>query len=52
MIPVMEATLYKASHVKHPSGIWVRKSKQNYMVVVHMWTELNTELMYQILKVE
>ena len=45
--PVMEATLYKASHVKHPSGIWTRKSKQNYRWLYSMWTELNTEFMYR-----
>ena len=45
--PVMETTLYKASHVKHPSGIWTRKSKQNYMWLYSMWTELNTEFMYR-----
>lgn len=45
--PVMETTLYKASHVKHPSGIWTRKSKQNYMWLYNMWTELNTEFMYR-----
>jgi len=44
---VMETTLYKASHVKHPSGIWVRHSKQNYMWLNEMWTELNTEFMYR-----
>lgn len=45
--PVMESTLYKASHIKHPSGIWTRKSKQNYMWLYNMWTELNTEFMYR-----
>jgi len=44
---VMETTLYKASHVKHPSGIWTRKSKQNYLWLYSMWTELNTEFMYR-----
>ena len=28
--PVMEATLYKASHVKHPCNIWLRESTSNY----------------------
>ena len=45
--PVMEATLYKASHVKHPSGIWTRKSVQNYKWLYDMWTELNNEFMYR-----
>ena len=43
----LEHILYKASHVKHPSGIWVRHSKQNYMWLYQMWTELNTEFMYR-----
>ena len=43
----LEHVLYKASHVKHPSGIWVRHSKQNYMWLYEMWTELNTEFMYR-----
>jgi len=45
--PEMESVLYKASHVKHPSGIWVRHSKQNYMWLYEMWTELNEEFMYR-----
>jgi len=44
---VMETTLYKASHIKHPSGIWTRKSKQNYLWLYDMWTELNTEFMWR-----
>ena len=43
---VMETTLYKASHIKHP-GIWTRKSKQNYLWLYDMWTELNTEFMWR-----
>ena len=43
----LEHVLYKASHVKHPSGIWVRHSKQNYMWLYEMWTELNTEFMWR-----
>ena len=44
---VMETTLYKASHINHPSGIWTRKSKQNYRWLYDMWTELNTEYMWR-----
>ena len=28
--PVMESTLYKASHANHPSAIWVRASRLHY----------------------
>ena len=43
----LEHILYKASHVNHPSGIWVRKSQRNYMWLYEMWTELNREFMYR-----
>ena len=43
----LEHVLYKASHVKHPSGIWVRYSKENYRWLYEMWTELNNEFMYR-----
>ena len=45
--PIMESTLYKASHINHPSGIWLRQNKENYMWLYRMWTELNTEFMYR-----
>ena len=44
---VMETTLYKASHINHPSGIWVRQSAKNYRWLYRMWTELNTEFMWR-----
>ena len=44
---VMETTLYKASHINHPSAIWVRQSRANYRWLYRMWTELNTEFMYR-----
>ena len=43
----LEHILYKASHVNHPSGIWVRKSISNYKWLYEMWTELNNEFMYR-----
>ena len=43
----LEHVLYKASHIKHPSGIWVRKSISNYKWLYEMWTELNNEFMYR-----
>jgi len=43
----LEHSLYKASHVNHPSAIWVRQSKQNYRWLYNLWTELNTEFMYR-----
>ena len=43
----LEHILYKASHVNHPSGIWVRSSISNYKWLYEMWTELNNEFMYR-----
>jgi hypothetical protein len=38
-----EAGLMKASHINHPSGIWLRKSKQNYTWLNRMWNYLMEE---------
>ena len=43
----LEHILYKASHVNHPSGIWVRQSRQNYLWLYELWKELNNEFMYR-----
>ncbi len=34
--PFMESTLYKASHINHPSAIWCRENKQNYLYLTRM----------------
>ena len=39
----MDKGLMRASHVNHPSNIWVRASKQNYMWLYQMWTHLLAE---------
>ena len=41
--PKYENGLMKASHVNHPSGIWVRQSQQNYMWLNQMWNYLLLE---------
>lgn len=38
-----ENGLMKASHINHPSGIWLRKSKQNYIWLNTMWQYLMKE---------
>ena len=38
--PRMEASLYKASHVNHPSGKWVRDSQNHYNWLYKMWEQL------------
>ena len=43
----LEHILYKASHINHPSGIWVRQSKGNYFWLYELWKELNKEFMYR-----
>jgi len=43
----LEHILYKASHINHPSGIWVRQSEKNYLWLYELWTELNKEFMYR-----
>ena len=43
----LESVLYKASHVNHPSGIWVRQSRGNYFWLYELWKELNKEFMYR-----
>ena len=38
-----EHILYKASHINHPSAIWVRESESNYLWLYTMWCELLKE---------
>lgn len=45
--PVMESTLYKASHVNHPSAIWCRENKENYVWLYRMWFYLLQEYTYR-----
>ena len=40
---VLESVVYKASHVNHPSGIWCRKTSENYQYLYTMWKELCAE---------
>ena len=50
--PAMDTTLYKATHVNHPSAVWTRESAANYMWVYNMWKALNDEFMYRYNKTE
>jgi hypothetical protein len=38
-----ELALMKASHVNHPSGVWCRDNKENYMWLYAMWYYLLQE---------
>lgn len=38
--PLMEAEVYKATHVNHPSAVWVRENADNYQWVLSCLEEL------------
>lgn len=46
-----ESVLYKSTHINHPSAIWVRKSKENYIWLAHMLLALCTEYTYRYEKI-
>lgn len=41
--PSMNSNLYLACHVNHPSAVWVRESRENYMWLYRMWIALGKE---------
>lgn len=43
--------LYKASHINHPSNIWVRQSRENYIWLYKLWRELCKEYTYRYGKI-
>ena len=46
-----DGILYSATHVNHPSAIWVRHSDKNYDWLYVMWRELMDEYTYRYNKV-
>lgn len=46
-----QTTLYKATHINHPSAIWARKSDSNYKWLYQMLASLCTEYTYRYSKV-
>ena len=42
-----ETRLMKASHMNHPSGIWVRANQKNYMWLFEMWLYLLEEYTFR-----
>lgn len=42
-----EDVLWKASHIKHPSGIWVRDNRANYNWLFWLWVKLMDEYSYR-----
>lgn len=47
----LEETLYKACHIHHPTAVWVRESKENYLNLYHTWLELLREYTYRYGKI-
>ena len=47
----MDAVLYKASHINHPSAIWARETFTNYMWLYSLWEELCKEYTHRYGKV-
>lgn len=47
----LDKFLYSATHVNHPSAIWVRKSSKNYMWLAEMLEELCKEYTYRYGKI-
>lgn len=39
--------IYKATHINHPSTIWVRQSKENYVWLYRLWMSLMQEYTYR-----
>ena len=46
-----ENVLYKASHIKHPDGIWVRQSSGNYMKLFFLYMATLAEFKYRYGKI-
>lgn len=46
-----ESILYSATHVNHPSAVWVRQSEQNYRWLFTLFCELLEEYTYRYGKV-
>lgn len=46
-----DTTLYKATHINHPSAIWCRQSEANYTWLYKMWVHLLEEYTYRYGKI-
>lgn len=45
--PQINNLLYKATHINHPSNVWVRKSAENYAWTLQLWWHLCDEYFYR-----
>ena len=48
---MLDSTLYKATHINHPSSVWVRQSSENYMWLAQLLWDLSDEYTYRYGKV-
>lgn len=46
-----ETVIWKASHVKHPSGLWLRSSSTHYQWLYALWLEMLKEYTYRYKKI-
>jgi hypothetical protein len=46
-----DAVLYSATHINHPSAVWVRQSSQNYYWLFALWCHLMDEYTFRYGKV-
>jgi hypothetical protein len=46
-----ESVMMKASHINHPSAVWTRSNKQNYIWLQRMWFYLCKEYTYRYGKI-
>lgn len=42
-----DSVLYSATHINHPSAVWVRQSRENYLYLWHLFKELCKEYTYR-----
>jgi len=46
-----DAILYSATHINHPSAVWVRQSRANYFWLFSLWVELMAEYTHRYGKI-
>jgi hypothetical protein len=49
--PALDSVLYKATHVNHPSSVWVRQSSENYFYLATLLWDLSDEYTYRYGKI-
>lgn len=49
--PTADHLLYKATHINHPSAVWARNSKENYMWLSQLLLDLCTEYTHRYGKI-